>query len=88
MTVTGAVLRGMHNPFRSAARVSVVVTLLAIVVGFLALMIEATLSSRERIAAMESRVQTLIELREAGAFGTGGFGGDSPIGKAGFGAAP
>jgi putative ABC transport system permease protein len=84
MKIIGAVLRGMRNPFRSAARASVVVILLAIVVGFLALMIEATLSSRERIAAMESRVQTLIELREAGAFGTGGFGGDSPIGKDGF----
>lgn len=36
--------------------------LLALVVGFLALMIEATLASRERIAAMESRGQTLVEL--------------------------
>jgi putative ABC transport system permease protein len=84
MTITGAVLRGVRNPFRSMVRALVVLILLALVVGFLALMIEATMSSRERIAAMESRVQTLIELREAGAFGTGGFGGDSPIGKEGF----
>lgn len=84
MTISGAVLRGMRNPFRSVVRASVVVVLLALVVGFLALMIESTRSSRERIAAMERRVQTLIELREAGAFGTGGFGGDSPIGKEGF----
>lgn len=84
MAITGAVLRGLRNPFRSLMRASVVVILLALVIGFLALMIEATLASRERIAAMESRVQTLVELREAGAFGTGGFGGDSPIGKEGF----
>ncbi len=84
MAVIGAVLRGARNPFRSLTRASAVVILLALVVGFLALMIEATLASRERIADMERRVQTLIELREAGAFGTGGFGGDSPIGKEGF----
>jgi putative ABC transport system permease protein len=84
MAITGAVLRGLRNPFRSMARAIVVVSLLALVVGFLALMIEATLASRQKIAEMESRVQTLVELREAGAFGTGGFGGDSPIGKKGF----
>lgn len=84
MAISGAVLRGLRNPFRSMARAVVVVLLLALVVGALALMIEATMASRERIAHMESRVQTLVELREAGAFGTGGFGGDSPIGKEGF----
>jgi putative ABC transport system permease protein len=84
MAITGAVLRGLRNPFRSMTRAVVVVSLLALVVGFLALMIEATFASRAKIAAMEGRVQTLIELREAGAFGTGGFGGDSPIGKEGF----
>ena len=80
----GAFLRGLRNPFRSMTRALVVVSLLALVVGFLALMIEATLASREKITAMEAKVQTLIELREAGAFGTGGFGGDSPIGKESF----
>jgi putative ABC transport system permease protein len=84
MAIPGAVSRGLRNPFRSVARAIVVVSLLALVVGFLALMIEATLASRQKIAEMESRVQTLVELREAGAFGTGGFGGDSPIGKEGF----
>lgn len=84
MAISGAVLRGLRNPLRSMARAVVVVLLLALVVGALALMIEATMASRERIADMESRVQTLVELREAGAFGTGGFGGDSPIGKEGF----
>lgn len=58
----------------------VVVALLSLVTGFLALMVQATLASRQQIASMEGRVRTLIELREAGAFGTGGFGGDKPIG--------
>jgi len=82
--VTGAFLRGLRNPFRSIARATVVVLLLALVIGFLALMVQATLASREKIAAMEGRVRTLIELREAGAFGTGGFGGDKPIGEEHF----
>jgi len=82
--MTGAFLRGLRNPFRSIARATVVVLLLALVIGFLALMVQATLASREKIAAMEGRVRTLIELREAGAFGTGGFGGDKPIGEEHF----
>jgi len=61
-----------------------VVLLLALVVGALAVMIQAALLSREQIATLEGRVRTLIELREAGAFGTGGFGGDKPIGEEGF----
>lgn len=76
----GAVLRGVKNPFRHRARAVVVIALLALVTGFLALMMQATLASREQIASMEGYVRTLIELREAGAFGTGGFGGDKPIG--------
>ena len=58
----------------------VVIALLSLVTGFLALMVQAATASREQIAAMEGRVRTLVELREAGAFGTGGFGGDKPIG--------
>lgn len=76
----GAVLRGVKNPFRHRARAVVVIALLALVTGFLALMMQATLASRQQIASMEGRVRTHIELREAGAFGTGGFGGDKPIG--------
>src|SRR5712691_9391450 len=82
--MTGAFLRGLRNPFRSIARATVVVLLLALVIGFLALMVQVTLASREKIAAMEGRVRTLIELREAGAFGTGGFGADKPIGEENF----
>lgn len=75
-----AIGRGFINPFRNKARAVVVVVLLSLVTGFLALMVQATFASREQIASMEGRVRTLIELREAGAFGTGGFGGDKPIG--------
>ncbi len=67
--MTGALLRGLRNPFRSMTRAAVVVLLLALVSGLLALMVQATRASREKIAAMEGRVRTLIELREAGAFG-------------------
>lgn len=80
--MTATMLRGLRNPFRSLTRALVVVSLLALVIGVLALMMQATLASRAQIAAMDGRVRTLIEMREAGAFGTGGFGGDNPIGEA------
>jgi ABC-type antimicrobial peptide transport system permease subunit len=60
------------------------VLLLALVTGILSLMAQAALASRQQIARLDARVRTLIELREAGAFGTGGFGGDKPIGEEGF----
>jgi hypothetical protein len=82
--IAGAVLRGVRNPFRSVPRALLVVVLLSFVIGALALMIQATIASRQQIAALESRLRTLIELREAGAFGTGGFGGDKPIGEEHF----
>lgn len=61
-----------------------VILLLALVIGFLALMIQATLASREKITAMEARVRTLVELRQAGEFGTGGFGRNKPVGQEQF----
>lgn len=79
-----AIGRGFINPFRNKARAVVVIALLALVTGFLALMVQASFASRQQIASMEGRVRTLIELREAGAFGTGGFGGDHPIGEERF----
>jgi len=79
-----AIRRGITNPFRNNARAVVVIGLLSLVTGFLALMVQATVASRQQIAGMEQRVRTLIELREAGAFGTGGFGGDHPVGEEGF----
>ncbi len=80
----GALLRGLRNPFRHRARGALAVALLSIVIGLLALMIQAALATRERVAQMEGRVRTLIELREAGAFGTGGFGKDKPVGEEHF----
>lgn len=79
-----AIRRGVINPFRNRARAIVVVVLLSLVTGFLALMVQASLASRAQIAGMEGRIRNLIELREAGAFGTGGFGGDKPIGEEHF----
>ena len=79
--MTGAAVRGLRNPFRSRTRGLVVVVLLALVTGLLGLMVQAALASRLQIARLDARVRTLVELREAGAFGTGGFGGDKPIGE-------
>lgn len=82
--LAGSVKRGVRNAFRNRTRALAVVLLLALVVGALAVMIQAAFLSREQIATLEARIRTLIELREAGAFGTGGFGGDKPIGEEGF----
>ncbi|MGH7356602.1 MAG: ABC transporter permease [Candidatus Rokuibacteriota bacterium] len=82
--MTGAAIRGLRNPFRSRTRGVVVVLLLALVMGFLALMVQAAVASREQIGRLDARVRTLVELREAGAFGTGGFGGDKPVGEHDF----
>jgi hypothetical protein len=41
--VTGAAVRGLRNPFRSCLRAGVVVVLLALVTGFLALMVQVTI---------------------------------------------
>jgi len=82
--LTGPIVRGMRNALRSRARASAVVLLLAGVTGFLTLAIQAAFATRQQIATLESRVRTQIELREAGAFGTGGFGGDKPAGEEHF----
>ncbi len=80
----GAIRRGLRNPFRNLVRTGVAVLLLALVVGLLALMVQAAFLSRQQLGKLEARVRTLIELREAGAFGTGGFGADKPIGEEAF----
>jgi putative ABC transport system permease protein len=82
--MTGAALRGLRNPFRSRTRGVAVILLLALVIGLLALMVQAAFASREQIGRLEARTRTIVELREAGAFGTGGFGGDKPIGEHDF----
>jgi len=82
--LAGPIVRGMRNALRSRARASALVLLLAGVTGFLVLAIQAAFATRQQIATLEARVRTQIELREAGAFGTGGFGGDKPIGEEHF----
>ncbi|MCI0371667.1 MAG: ABC transporter permease [candidate division NC10 bacterium] len=80
----GAIRRGFRNPFRNSVRTGIAVLLLAFVLGLLALMVQAAFLSRQQLGRLDAKVRTLIELREAGAFGTGGFGGDKPIGEEGF----
>lgn len=57
------------------------VVLLAAVIGLFAVLVQGALTTRRQIASLEANVRTVVELREAGAFGTGGFGGDKPPGQ-------
>jgi putative ABC transport system permease protein len=79
-----AIRRGLRNPFRNKVRTSVVLLLLSIVIGLFAVMVQATFQTQEQLENLQARLRTLIELREAGAFGTGGFGGDKPVGAEEF----
>lgn len=80
----GALARGCRNPFRNRFRTAVVVTLLALVIGLFAVLVQGALATREKLEGLQAGVRTVIELREAGAFGTGGFGGDRPAGEQDF----
>jgi putative ABC transport system permease protein len=75
-----AVTRGLRNPFRTRVRTAVVVLLLAIIIGLFAVMVQGAFQTRRQLEVLQANVRTVVELREAGAFGTGGFGGDRPIG--------
>lgn len=79
-----ALARGFRNPFRNRMRTAVVVLLLAAVIGLFAVLVQGALTTRRQIASLEANVRTVVELREAGAFGTGGFGGDKPPGEEDF----
>lgn len=79
-----AVTRGLRNPFRNRVRSSVVVLLLAVIIGLFAVMVQGALATRQKIESLQRNVRTVIELREAGAFGTGGFGEDKPLGSGDF----
>ena len=72
----GALLRGLRNPGRNLARSALVVLLLSVIIGIFGIMVQAVSLTRQQLSQLEARVRTLVELREAGAFGTGGFGGD------------
>lgn len=80
----GALLRGLRNPGHHWARSALVVLLLSVIIGIFGIMVQAAALTRQQLGHLEARVRTLIELREAGAFGTGGFGGDQPVGHEGF----
>lgn len=79
-----ALVRGCRNPFRNRFRSAVVVTLLALVIGLFAVLVQGALTTREKLESLQAGVRTVVELREAGAFGTGGFGGDKPVGEEDF----
>ena len=80
----GAIRRGLKNPFRTKVRTAVVLLLLSVVIGLFAVMVQAALQTQEQLESLQAHLRTLIELREAGAFGTGGFGGDKPVGAEQF----
>jgi putative ABC transport system permease protein len=82
-----AVTRGFRNPFRTRVRTGVVVLLLAIIIGLFAVMVQGAFQTRDKLESLQANVRTVVELREAGAFGTGGFGGDRPVGADAFSAA-
>lgn len=79
-----ALVRGCRNPFRNRFRSAVVVTLLALVIGLFAVLVQGALATRAKLESLQAGVRTVVELREAGAFGTGGFGGDKPVGAEDF----
>lgn len=79
-----AFVRGVRNPFRNRFRTAVVVVLLALVIGLFAVLVQGALATRHKLEALQAGVRTVVELREAGAFGTGGFGGDKPVGEQDF----
>ncbi len=80
----GAIIRGIKNLGRNHVRTGVVILLLGLMIGAFVILVAAGKSAREELALLESKIRTVIELREAGAFGTGGFGGDKPIGEHDF----
>ena len=79
-----AVTRGLRNPFRHRVRTAAAVLLLAIIIGLFAVMVQGAFATRAQLESLQSNVRTVIELREAGAFGTGGFGEDKPLGSEDF----
>lgn len=79
-----AFVRGCRNPMRNRFRSAVVVLLLSLVIGMFAVLVQAALATKEKLESLQASVRTVVELREAGAFGTGGFGGDKPVGEGDF----
>lgn len=64
-----AVRRGIQNIWRNKARSLTVMLLLSLIMTLLIVLVEVNNTSRERLSEIESRVQTLIEVRPAGMSG-------------------
>lgn len=79
-----SLIRGFRNPFRNRLRSAVVVVLLSLVIGLFAVLVQGALATQDKLESLQAGVRTVVELREAGAFGTGGFGGDKPVGELDF----
>ncbi|CEG54762.1 exported hypothetical protein [Stutzerimonas xanthomarina] len=67
----GTVVRGVRNPFRSGARTALLVGLLALLLGAFALLMQATEAMQGQVQQLQRTLGTVIELREAGAMGSG-----------------
>ncbi|KAB8007728.1 FtsX-like permease family protein [Pseudomonas sp. Fig-3] len=67
----GTVVRGVRNPFRSGARAALLVGLLALLLGAFALLMQATEAMQGQVQQLQRTLGTVIELREAGAMGSG-----------------
>lgn len=84
LNVVDIMWRGIKNVVRTPSRSLVVMLLLTVILTSFALLAGMSLASGHELRALETKTRTLIELREAGAFGTGGFGGDKPVGEHDF----
>jgi putative ABC transport system permease protein len=76
----GPLVRGMRNPFRSGARAAALIALLALLLGVFALLAQGTQAMQGQVQQLQRTLGTVIELREAGAFGSG-FGGSQADGS-------
>jgi ABC-type antimicrobial peptide transport system permease subunit len=76
----GPLIRGIRNPFRAGARAAALVALLALLLGAFALLAQASDAMQAQVQQLQRTLGTVIELREAGAFGSG-FGGSQAAGS-------
>ncbi len=76
-----SLITGIKNVLRVPSRSIIVILLLTAILISFALLTSISIASASELGNLETKTRTLIEVREAGAFGTGGFGGDNPIGE-------
>jgi putative ABC transport system permease protein len=70
----GPLIRGIRNPYRGGARAAALGVLLALLLGTFALLAQVSDAMQAQVQQLQRTLGTVIELREAGAFGSG-FGG-------------